>query len=139
MVGIKFFKRILNKPSLLTNAFIKSEKARYKGWCYSAHFSWSCLTEKIMTIVDLPDLKTHYDSEQTCSANICILESTTLAKPFLLCAAGTFRGNCCSHFGRHYFLKASRSLHLSLEEPPLPSRRGALAHGRVEAELVSLL
>ena len=28
----------------------------------SRHFSWSCLTEKIMSVVDLPALNPHWDS-----------------------------------------------------------------------------
>ena len=56
--------RILKRPSLLTRskAFVKSMKAMKSGCLCSLHFSWSCLSEKIMSIVDLLARKPHCDS-----------------------------------------------------------------------------
>ena len=56
--------RILKRPSLLTRskAIVRSMKAMKSGCLSSLHFSWSCLSEKIMSTVDLLARKPHYDS-----------------------------------------------------------------------------
>ena len=50
--------RRVNRPFLLirSKALVRSIKAIYSGFLYSRHFSCSCLSEKIMSIVDLPAL-----------------------------------------------------------------------------------
>ena len=50
--------RSVNRPFLLirSKALVRSIKAIHSGFLYSRHFSCSCLSEKIMSIVDLPAL-----------------------------------------------------------------------------------
>lgn len=50
--------RRVNRPFLLirSKALVGSIKAIYSGFLYSRHFSCSCLSEKIMSIVDFPAL-----------------------------------------------------------------------------------
>ena len=73
-----------NRPFLLTrsNAFVRSIKAMYKGMFCSLHFSCSCLTEKIMSTVDLCDLNPHWDSGYMRSASFWSRFRTTLANTF---------------------------------------------------------
>ena len=74
--------RSVNRPDLLTrsNALVKSMKAMYRGRLCSRHFSCNCLSEKIMSIVDLSALNPHCASGYTRSASSCSLFSTTRAK-----------------------------------------------------------
>ena len=62
--GHPILRRILKRPSLLTRskAFVRSIKATEGGCLCSLHFSWSCLSEKIMSTVDLLARKPHCDS-----------------------------------------------------------------------------
>lgn len=50
--------RRVNRPFLLirSKALVRSINAIYSGFLYSRHFSCSCLSEKIVSIVDLPAL-----------------------------------------------------------------------------------
>ena len=50
--------RRVNRPFLLirSKALVGSIKAIYSGFLYSRHFSCSCLSEKIVSIVDFPAL-----------------------------------------------------------------------------------
>lgn len=56
--------RSSNRPFLLTKskALVRSMNIMYNGWPCSLLFSWSCLREKILSVVDLPALKPHWGS-----------------------------------------------------------------------------
>ena len=56
--------KILKRPSLLTRskASVRSMKALKSDCLCSLHFSWSCLSQKIMSTVDLLARKPHCDS-----------------------------------------------------------------------------
>ena len=71
--GQPIFNNIANSPPLLTRskALVTLVKAIYKGKFYSLHFSWSCRTEKMMSMVERLDLNPHCDSGYTISANFC--------------------------------------------------------------------
>ena len=72
--------RIMNKPSLLTrsNAFLRSMEEIYKFLLFSMHFSCIRETEKnIMSIIDLPELNPHCDSDCTHTTSCCSRTSTT--------------------------------------------------------------
>ena len=94
--------RILKRPSPLTRskAFVKSMKARKSGCLCSLHLSWSCLSEKIMSTVDLLARKPHCDSGQTCSASTWSLFSTTRAKTSQRRWGGICRDNYCNRLCR---------------------------------------
>ena len=62
------------------------------------NFSCSCLSEKIMTILDLPALNLH------CASGICVLQVTATCSelhgqgPSQQDWGGIFHGSCCSHY-----------------------------------------
>ena len=58
------FNNIANSPSLVTRskALVRSMKAIYKGTFCSLHFSCSCRTQQIMSVVKRSDLNPHCDS-----------------------------------------------------------------------------
>ena len=66
----------------MSNAFVKSIKAIHSGLLCSRDLSCNCRTENIMSIVDLPVLKTHCDSGIVRSARICSIVKATQAKTF---------------------------------------------------------
>ena len=74
--------RSMNRPDLPTrsNALVRSIKAMYRGRLCSRHFSYSCLRENIMSVVDLSARNPHCASGYTRSASVCILFSMTRAK-----------------------------------------------------------
>merc|ERR1712096_161117 len=80
--GHPIFNNIANSPSLLTRskALVRSMKAIYKGTFCSLHFSCSCRTEKIISVVERLDLNPHWDSGYTLSASFCRRGRTTRAK-----------------------------------------------------------
>ena len=59
--GHPIFNNIANSPSLLTRskALVRSMKALYKRRFRSLHFSCSCRTEKIISVVERLDLNPH--------------------------------------------------------------------------------
>ena len=61
--GHPIFPSIVPRVSLLTvsKTLFKSTKTLYRGTCWSMHFSSACLTENIMLVVSLPDLKPLYE------------------------------------------------------------------------------
>ena len=63
----------VDSPFLLTKsrALVRSIKAMYNGYLCSRHFSCSCPSEKIMSIVDLPALNPHCASGYMRSESNC--------------------------------------------------------------------
>ena len=76
--------RRVNRPFLVTRskALVRSIQAMYKGLLCLRHLSYSCLNEKIMSIVDLPALSWNYVSGYTRSDNVCNPLTATWAKAF---------------------------------------------------------
>lgn len=76
--------RILKRLSLLTrlNALVRSINAINNDCFCSLHFTCNCLSENMMSVVDLPAQKPHCDSERTCSASTWSCFSTTWANNF---------------------------------------------------------
>ena len=76
--------RRVKSPFLLTTskAFVRSKKAMYNDRFCSRHFSCNCLSEKIMSVVDLPALKLHWTMGYTRSASVCNLSRATRANTF---------------------------------------------------------
>ena len=64
--------RRVNRPFLVTRskALVRSIQAMYKGLLCLRHLSYSCLNEKIMSIVDLPALSRNCVSGYTRSDNV---------------------------------------------------------------------
>lgn len=58
-------------------ALKRSIEAMFSGCVSSQHFSCSCRKVKIMSIVELSDLKLHWDSGYIRSASFCNLPKTT--------------------------------------------------------------
>ena len=65
--GHPIFPIIFHKASQLTvsNALVRSTKTWYNGACCSMRFSCSCLVDKIMSVVPLPERKPHCVSGMT--------------------------------------------------------------------------
>ena len=82
--GIRSSAREWITPScwLGSKALLRSIKAIYRGFLCSRHFSFSCLREKITSIVDLPVLNPHWASGYTLFASFCNLFNTARAKAF---------------------------------------------------------
>ena len=65
--------RILKSPALLTKskAFVRSINAMKRDCCCSRHFSWSCLSEKIISTLERLERKPQWYSGYTLSASGC--------------------------------------------------------------------
>ena len=82
--GIRSSAREWITPScwLGSKALLRSIKGMYRGFLCSRHFSFSCLREKITSIVDLPALNPNWASGYTLFASFCNLFNTARAKAF---------------------------------------------------------
>ena len=76
--------RRVNRPFLMTRskALVRSIQAMYRGLLCLRHLSYSCLNEKITSIVDLPALSPNCVSGYTRSDNVCNPFTATWAKAF---------------------------------------------------------
>jgi len=63
--GQPIFAKMAHKPSLfnVSKALVRSINIRNRSLCCSIHFSWSCRSEKIMSMVDRPARKPHWLSD----------------------------------------------------------------------------
>lgn len=98
--GQPILSRTWNRPSLLTrsNAFVRSMKARFRGFLCSLNLSCSCLPANTMSMVDLPDLNLHCDSGYTLSVRVWSRFRMTRAKQRQRSWWRWSRSECLAHF-----------------------------------------
>ena len=67
----------------VSNALVRSMKSRWRSWCCSTHFSWSCLIAKTISTVPLCFLKPHWLSDTT-SSNMCLVIRVSMIRASIL-------------------------------------------------------
>ena len=118
LAGQPIFARMAHKPSLLTvsKALVGSINIRNRSLCCSIHFSWSCRSKKIMSMVDRPARKPHWLSgsmpvDVTWSDSlISMVRARTL--PATVQKAMLFHGGCHSLCDHLSFCRGALRMHL---------------------------